>query len=195
MQKDIENILVDIIRTEMDLPLNYGKNPTTKDIIPCCIVYNQNLKLFNTDRLQITVRTVSSKDYSNRTTFIENPNPTDPDGSDAYLEIQDINQSRLIQVDVYSRNNDARSRFWEVSAALNSVYAQNQMEVYQFKIGRITNGINISGIDGGSDINRFTLSFNVLIHFQKSKPVAYYDKFQCDYYTEKGKIGQINIGD
>lgn len=187
MKKDIEKILVDILTHELELPEHYGKN-SRGDVIPCIIIYAQNIKLFNTDKLQITVRTVSAHDYSNRIEYI-------PNAEGGLTEVQDINQSRMMQIDVYSRNNEARERFWEVSAALTSTYAQNQMEVYQFKIGRITNGINISGIDGGSDINRFTLSFNVLIHFQKSKPVAYYDKFQGDYYTEQGKIGQINIGD
>ena len=194
MKKDFEQIIVDIITHELNLPENYGKTPRG-DVIPCVIVYSQNIKLFNTDKLQITVQTISAHDYSNRTSFIENPNPTAPDGSDTYLEVQDLNQSRMMQIDIYSRNNEARNRFWEVTTALKSVYAQQQMDLYNFKLGTITNTHNNSGIDGGSDINRYSITFNAIVHYEKRKSVNYYDKFQGDYYTEQGKIGQINIGD
>lgn len=193
MQKEIEKILVDIIQHEMDLPDNYGTTPRG-DIIPCVIIYSQNIKLFNTDKIQITVKTVSTRDYSNRTEFKQNPNP-DPelDGKDAYLEIQDINQGRTIQIDIYSRNNEARQRFHEVAMAMNSVYAQQQMDLYNFKLGTIGNAVNISGLDGGSDINRFTYTFNAIIHFQKIKPVDYYDKFPLTVDTERGRVADFTL--
>lgn len=184
MQKSVEKILVDIITHELDLPENYGT--TTKgDVIPCVIIYSQNIKLFNTDKLQITVRTVSSRTWSNRNE-VKTINGT-------FTEIQDINQSRIMQIDCYSRNNDARDRYQEIPMALKSVYAQQQMDLYNFKIGTMTNEINVSGIDGGSDINRFTISFNVLIHFQKSKSVDYYDSFEVTAETEKGLFADIEI--
>lgn len=194
MKIEIEKILVDIITHELDLPENYGKTEQG-DVIPCVSIYAQNIKLFNTDKLQITVKTLTAHDYSNRIDFIENPNPIDPDGKDAFLEVQDINQGRMMQIDVYSRNNEARQRFWEVSAALKSTYAAQMQDLYNFKIGTITNDINLSGLGGGSDVNRYTVTFNVLVHYQKSKPVDYYNKFQVDSYTEQGKFSQINIGD
>ena len=194
MNKDIESIIVDIIQTELNLPDNYGTT-NREDVIPCVTIYAQNIKLFNTDRIQITVKTLTAHEYSNRIEFIENPKPEAPDGSDAFLEVQDINQGRMMQIDIYSRNNEARERFWEVSAALKSTYAAQMQDLYNFKIGTITNDINLSGLDGGSDINRYTLTFNVIVHYQKSKAIDYYDKFQVDTYTEQGKISQINIGE
>ncbi len=186
MQKEIEKIFVDIIKHELNLPDNYGK--TSKgDIIPTVIIAAQNIKLFNTNKLQITVKTVSSRNYSNRSEVKENPN-----NPDEFLEIQDLNQSRLMQIDIYSRNNDARVRYPEVVMALNSNYAKQQMDLYNFKIGTITNDINLSGLDGGSDINRFTISFNVLVHYQKITPIPYYDKFQTNLDGEQGQIAQIN---
>lgn len=193
MRKEIEKILVDIIKHEMDLPDNYDKTPRG-DVIPCVIIYGQNIKLFNTDKLQIAVQTVSCHTFSNRIEYIENPNPNpDLNGKDAFLEVQDINQSRMMQIDAYSRNNDARDRFWEITAALNSTYAQQQMDLYNFKIGTITDCTNISGIDGGSDINRFTTTFNVLVHHQKIKPVDYYDKFETTLTGEHGQIADIKF--
>lgn len=191
MQKSIEKILVDIIQHELDLPENWGKT-SNGDTIPCVVIYSQNIKLFNTDKLQITVRTVSARDYSNRTEFKENPNPTQADGSDTFLEIQDLNRRSLMQIDCYSRNNDARDRHHEITMALNSTYAQQQMDLYNFKLGTITNAVNISGADGGSDINRFTISFSAIIHFQKIKPIGYYDKFQLTAQDEHTIFTDIN---
>ena len=183
MQKSIEKILVDIIKHELNLPDNYGTT-SNSDVIPSVIIYGQNIKLFNTDKLQVTVRTVNAKDYSSRSEVKEiNGN---------FTEIQDINQSRMMQIDVYSRNNDARERFWEVTAALKSNYAQQQMDLYNFKIGTIANSVNLSGMDGGSDINRFSVSFNVLIHLQKTTVINYYDKFETTLYNESGQIADIS---
>lgn len=186
MKKSIEKILVDIIKHELELPDNYGKTPRG-DVIPSVIIYAQNIKLFNIDKLQITVKTVSSHVYSNRKEYITT-------SENEYQEIQDINQQRLMQIDVYSRNNDARDRYWEIVTALNSTYAEQMQELYQFKIGTITNDINLSGIDGGSDINRFTISFNVLVHYQKVNSVDYYDKFQTTINDEREEIGNFKIG-
>ena len=188
MQRSIEKILVDIIKHELNLPDNYGTT-SNGDVIPSVIIYGQNIKLFNTDKLQVTVRTVSQNVWSNRSEFKEIVNST---GS-SFVEIQDINERRMMQVDVYSRNNDARERFWEVSMALKSTYAQQQMDLYNFKIGTMTNSQNTSGLDGGSDINRFTVTFNVLTHQQKQKPVDYYDKFTATFNNEQGQFAQVKV--
>lgn len=183
MRKSIEKILVDIIQTCLGLPANYGT--TSKgDVIPSVIVYSQNIKLFNTDKLQITVRSINIDTWSNRSEFKTNTSGT-------YTEVQDLNLSYMIQVDCYSRNNEARDRFWEVTAALKSNYAQQQMDLYNFKIGTITKVNNISGIDGGSDINRYAITFKVLTHEQKVTEIDYYDKFEVTVDDEGGQIIDI----
>lgn len=183
MQKSIEKILVDIIKHELNLPDNYGKT-SNGDVIPSVIIYSQNIKLFNTDKMQVMVRTVDQRVWSNRNETKEI--------NGVYTEVQDVNESRIMQIDVYSRNNDARDRFWEVSTALRSIYAEQQMDLYNFKIGTITNSKNVSGIDGGSDINRFAITFNVLTHQHKEKPIDYYDKFSLTASNEQGEIAQSN---
>lgn len=188
MQKSIEKIIVDIIKHELNLPENYGKS-SNGDVIPTVIIYGQNIKLFNTDKLQITVRTVSQRIWSNRNEFKEIP----INDETQYIEVQDINESRMMQVDVYSRNNEARERFWEVQTALNSVYAQQQMDLYNFKLSTISSAQNISGIDGGSDINRFAITFTALTHQQKTKVIDYYDKFSAIYYNEQGQFAESKI--
>lgn len=54
-QKAIEKILADVITHELDLPPFYVENERG-DIIPCVVIYSQNIKLFNTDKMQITVK-------------------------------------------------------------------------------------------------------------------------------------------
>lgn len=177
MNKPLENILVDIIKHELKLPDNYGRT-SRGDVIPSVIIYAQNIKLFNTDKLQITVRTGSFKTYSNRSETKE------IDG--VFSEIQDLNQSCMVQIDCYSRNNDAKNRHHEIIMAMKSVYAQQQMDLYNFKLGIIGNAVNNSGIDGASDINRYTITYNAIIHHQKITPVDYYDKFGITAETENG---------
>lgn len=184
MQKSIEKIIVDIIKHELNLPDNYGQT-TNGDVIPSVIIYSQNIKLFNTDKMQVTVRTVSQRVWSNR-------NYTKENGQGVYQEIQDINESRIMQVDVYSRNNDARERFWEVQTALNSIYAQQMMDLYNFKLANISNVQNVSGIDGSADINRFAITFTALTHQEKIKTIDYYDKFSAKYYNEDGQFAEVN---
>ena len=183
MRKSIEKILVDIIKHELNLPDTYGKT-SQGDAIPTVIIYSQNIKLFNTDKLQITVRSINIDTWSNRSQFVTN-------ASGVYQEIQDVNLQYMMQIDCYSRNNDARDRFWEVTAALRSIYAEQQMDLYNFKIGTITRANNISGIDGGSDINRYTITFNVLTHNQKITTIDYYDKFRVTGESEHGQFADI----
>lgn len=183
MLKSIEKILVDIIQHELNLPANYGTT-SNGDVIPSVIIYSQNIKLFNTSKLQITVRTVNTNVYSNRSR-----NLTNSDGT--YTEIIDLNTKSMMQIDCYSRNNDARDRYWEVIAALKSDYAQQQMDLYNFKLATLPVANNISGIDGGSDINRFAITFNVLAHQQKINNINYYDKFRVTANNESGKFADI----
>ena len=182
MRKSIEKILVDIIKHELNLPDNYGKT-SNNDVIPSVIIYSQNIKLFNTDKLQIVVKNINTSVYSNRSEFISTNNN--------FAEVQDLNLQKMMQIDCYSRNNDARDRYWEVIAALKSNYAQQQMDIYNFKLGTIAQANNISGIDGGSDINRFTITFNVLTHEQKVTNIDYYDKFKATIDGERGQIASI----
>ena len=185
MNKQIEKILVDIIKHELDLPDNYGRTDRG-DVIPSVIIYGQNIKLFNTDKLQITVKATDFKTYSNRNEF-KNDTVTNK-----FLEIQNINQACTIQIDCYSRNNDARERHHEIIMAMNSIYAEQQMDLYNFKLGLIGNTVNISGIDGGSDINRFTTTYKAIIHHQKIKEIDYYDKFRVQVSNEQGQFADIS---
>lgn len=190
MLVEIEKIFVDLLQRYLDLPANYGYD-TQGNEIPSVIIRGQNIKLFNTDKLQITVSTLSSDVYSNRKEFktIEVIDPETQETSEEFHEIVYMNDKRTIQIDIYSRNNEARQRLAEVQMALTSTMAEQLEDKYQFKIGKISRATNLSGLDGGSDINRYTIRFNCLCWYEKDRQVDYYDKFKFDGYDEtNGKI-------
>ena len=83
-----------------------------------------------------------------------------------------------MQIDAYSKNNDARDRIPEIQAALNSTYAEQLEDKYQFRIGKISDAVNLSGLDGGSDINRYTIRFECLSWNKYTKEVDYYESFR-----------------
>lgn len=179
MKIEIEKIFVQLIQQYLNLPNNYGLDRDGNEI-PCVTIKSQNIKLFNTPHIQITVSTLSNKIYSNRKDYIENEN--------GYFERVFLNEHRQMQIDVYSRNNEARERFWEVQASLGSTLAEQLSNEYQFRIGKISNSFNLSGLDGGSDINRFTIRFDCLSWQEKITQVDYYNTFQMTAQKEADKL-------
>jgi len=84
------------------------------------------------------------------------------------VEVQRVQTCDAIQIDIFSRDNAALLRRWEVTAALHSIQAQQTQEANFFKISRLpVNFLNTSGAEGGSNINRYTLTFNCFVWYQK----------------------------
>lgn len=173
MQIEVEKIFVDLIQKSLNLPDNYGTDSQGNEI-PCVMIKSQNIKLFNTPNIQITVSTLQNRIFSNRTEHREEI----IEDETHYFEDVYINENRTMQIDIYSRNNDARQRYPEVQACLGSTYAEQLQDKYQFRIGKISDAVNLSGLDGGSDINRFTIRFNCLTWNKYTKEVDYYNSFR-----------------
>lgn len=193
MQKPIEKIICELIQKSLNLPDNYGKDPDG-NTIPCVTIRAQNIKLFNTPNLQITVQTVSNQVYANRKEYFEE-NITGGDGEPVttYNERLMLNEQRLMQIDAYSRDNSARDRAWEIQAALTSTIAEQLQDKYQFRIAKISNGTNTSGLEGGSDINRFSIRFNCLTWQEKVNRIDYYTTFRTQASTERGMFADFTI--
>ena len=173
MQKEIEKIIVDLVQKELNLPANWGYDSQGNEI-PCVMIKSQNIKLFNTPNIQITISTLRNRIFSNR---LEHREETVEDVTKYYEDVY-INEDRTMQIDIYSKNNDARIRYPEVQACLGSTYAEQLQDKYQFRIGRISDAVNLSGLDGGSEINRFTIRFNCLSWNKYTKEVDYYQSFR-----------------
>ena len=172
MNKEVETIFVELIQKSLDLPNNYGLDPDGNEIT-CVIIKSQNIKLFNTEHLQITVGTLSCNTFSNRREYFERV----IEEKVHYYERSMVNEQRSMQIDVYSRNNEARQRFWEVQACLNNTLSAQLQDKYQFRISKISNTFNTSGLDGGSEINRYSIRFNCLTWQEKVKEIDYYEVF------------------
>lgn len=189
MQIPIEQIIVNLIQNFMDLPANYGTD-VNGNIIPCVSIASQNIKLFNTPELQITVKTISNQVYSNRKEYFDVTETINEQQVTKLCERINFNEQRVMQIDAYSRKNDALLRFNEIQMSLTSTLAEQLEDQYQFKIGKISQSYNLSGLDGGSDINRFTIRFNCISWQEIVKDVQYYDKFTI---TEQDHYDKINF--
>lgn len=179
MQQEIEYLIQQILTHEMNLPANYGTQEGK--IIPCCYVFAPNVYTGYTDNLQIGIESMYSKIIGNAkwsgTETINN--------KEVYIEHtqQVINDD--IQIDVFSRNDEARQRRYEILSALTSYYSQQIQEEYQFKIYNIPHRlINTSRAEGGATIYRYTITISTQYCKEWTREIDYYDKFPASVYTQ-----------
>ncbi len=180
MNSTAEQVIVDILRTELGLA------------DPNIWVMHQNRLIPETDDLFIVVGMVDSQimnvvNSSELVTVTQNP-PADP--YESLREVQQVGVRENIQIDIMSRNDDARMRRWEVLAALSSIYSVQKQEEQDFKIFAIPRTfVNSSGAEGGSTINRFTIIVSCMVLYTKKKAISggydYYNDFDTRADTEK----------
>lgn len=104
-----------------------------------------------------------------------------PNGSGAGLDsIQSVNMYAQMQVDVISRNAEARDRKEEIILAWNSDYARQQMAANSFYIGKLPPGsqfVNLSNQDGAAIPYRFNISASLQYAYVKAQAVPYFSQF------------------
>lgn len=158
--KEFILVLADIIQTEMALADG------------SIFIYNQDFKLPETKGLFIILS------YLGAPKTLANNNEITVDQSGDVYENQYLNQLENIAIDVMSRDTTARTRKEEVLLALNSVYSNQQQELYQFKI--FTNPssfIDVSEAEGAARINRYQAMVPMMTSYRKSKKIEYYNRF------------------
>lgn len=179
MNKEPEKVIVDILLHELDLPVDYGT--VDGNVIPSAIIGSQNALLTNTDKLQIIVQSISDKCISNNYYNDEVKN----NENTVYTERTEQIIFSTMQVDIQSRNNDARTRRHEILSALSSTYSQQQQELYACRIFGVPQGfINTGDIQGGSALNRWTIRFKMTYKTIKVKEIDYFEHFKSKVYTE-----------
>lgn len=164
-----EKIIVDIIREEMNLPAGQ------------VVIRDQNFKVPNNDLLYVIVGMIDTKVYSAKSPTLKEVEV----GSDSIevYEVQECQMNEYIQIDLFSRSNAATLRKSEIVMALNSIFSKQQQEENNFKMGRLPRSfVNTSYAEGGSQLNRFSLSFSCLTWYRKEKLLSatggnYYDDF------------------
>lgn len=140
---------------------------------------NQNKVIPDDDGLYIIVGIVNSQPFSNITEFV----PVTVNSVDLLQENQRVTIKEDIQIDVVSADIQAAQRAWEVIAAINSLYSKQIQDANSFKIFKQpTHFVDLSGIEGGSTVNRYSILLSAWSWYVKSKVLPqtgdnYYDDF------------------
>tara|TARA_R110000851_G_scaffold306239_5_gene464504 strand:- start:704 stop:1312 length:609 start_codon:yes stop_codon:yes gene_type:complete len=169
----IENIIVDILANEVGI---YNASTKAFDAINPARLFidSQDAELPKDEGLFITVGVVDGNVISNTNDILT----TDT----TITEIQETVMMQNVQIDLISKNKEAREAKGFISMALHSIFAQQKQEVYNFKIFRIpTSFLNNSDAEGSSAVNRFTIVIPCHVWYRKEKVVSetgYYDKFK-----------------
>lgn len=171
----IEEYIVDIIRKEMNL--------NQQNIW----IHSQNRKIPpQSQELYVTVGCVDFLPISSKSRFdAENNN-----------EIQTVYGRASVQIDILSRSREARVRRAELLMALNSYYSKEVQDKHQFRIFELpARFINTSSLEGGSEINRFSLIIRAMISEDKVKETDYYDTFNAKILAEGKNVEEIVLND
>jgi hypothetical protein len=100
----------------------------------------------------------------------------------ATTEVNKLQMREDIQIDIWSRSNQAIFRNWEIIAAIQGIYAQQQQELVNFKIFRLPRSMtNTSAAEGGYQLNRYTLIISCFVWYVKETLLT---DFNGDYYDD-----------
>lgn len=171
----IEEYIVDIIRNEMSL--------NQQNIW----IHSQNRKIPpQSQELYVTVGCVDFLPISSKSRF-------NPDND---TEIQTVYGRASVQIDILSRSREARIRRAELLMALNSYYSKEIQDKFQFRIFELPQRfINTSSLEGGSEINRFSLVIRAMISEDKVKTTSYYDTFNAEILAQGKDLTEIELND
>ena len=95
-----------------------------------------------------------------------------------------------IQIDISSKNSDARTRRHEVFMALNSYYSKQLQEKYGFRIFGLPSGfMNTSAAEGGTVVYRYSITFQCQYMRVHSRTVTGYDYYKMFPASVKNDAG------
>jgi hypothetical protein len=156
--KESIKVIADIIATEMDL-----------DITKQVVIYNQKYNIPTSEGLFVALSLLAPKVIGAK--------------SEVNLlgeEVQSAAIIEMIQIDIMSANADARLRHFEVLLALNSIYSQQQQELYNIKIARLPSTMSdASSLEGSAIMNRYVSTVLVNSVITKTKSLSgYFDSLQ-----------------
>lgn len=151
-------ILSDIIATDM------GLDPAR------VVVYNQNYKAPKDDDIYIVVSQGTARVIANTNRFDHANNQ----------EVKKVSVSTTYNVEITSRNTDAKNRWPEVLAAIGSDYSEQKQEENEIRIFR-TNQVNdLSFIEGRSALHRYQIPVIINSVQTHKKAIVPFDKFQAN---------------
>lgn len=158
-QPELITILAGIVQRELDLP--DGR----------VFIYNQKYTLPTDERLFVDVAFLSSRPFASSTRY-EN------DEQNRLVEVQYQCVQESYTVNLFSKNEEAMRRNHEVVFAFHGTFAQQQAEKYSFKFGFIPSSfVDSSAAEAAARLNRYSLTFNILRSYSRSRVIEYFDHF------------------
>lgn len=156
-------LVCDIIQTEMGLA--NGR----------VYLWDQKINSPTDNGIFVAISQLSAKPFANNRQY---------DPTTGLKTLQSVNMSSVVSFDIISRDSSARERKEEILLALNSVYAEQQMELNAFRIFPLSQAFtNLSSIDGAAIPYRFSISCNLQYTVVKTKSVDYFDTFAAASVT------------
>lgn len=131
---------------------------------------------------------------------VEVPQPSPEPALQTLKESITVIMREDIQVDIFSRDNSALTRRYEMLAALRSTYCVQLQEANSFKIFQLpVSFANASMAEGGSNLNRFSMTIPCHVWYRKEVVLAAnetFDEFGTrvdDYKTIDDEVGLIEF--
>lgn len=146
------------------------------------VVYNQNWKPPKDEDIYIVVSEGPSRIIGNVNRF----EPADPDAEPPTVdrEVKSVSKSTTYNIEITSKNTDAKYRKEEILMAITSDYSQQKQEENQIRISRTSQILDLSFIEGGSSLHRYQIPVIINSVVIKEREITPYDKFQ----TPQGEI-------
>lgn len=154
-------VIADLIQSQMGL-----KEGRTS-------IYNQKRLLGIESDLLVDVAWLGGRPFG----VVSRParDPAQPD----LVEQQSVSMQEVVQVDLFSKSDEARLRKVDAIFALTGVAAQQACERYAMRIGRIpASFVDLSGGEGAARLNRYALTFNVLRSYFLSRSAQTFSTFE-----------------
>lgn len=132
------------------------------------VVYDQNFKAPKDKLIYVVISTGSDKIISNTNKFDDALNQ----------QVQAIVMNTTFNVEITSKNEDAKLRRFEVLTAINSNEATRKAEDNNIRIFRTNTILDLSFIEGSSSLHRYRIPVIISHMVIIKSDTEYYDSFQ-----------------
>ena len=172
--KEYIKVVQDIIEHELNLaPANPSSTDPNEHRV---FIYNQDFVLPTYKRMLVVLSPMPAATISNRSTMDDSTPPN---------EVAEILMQQAINIDVMSRDTEARQRKEEILMALASFYSQRQQGANGFRIfTQSTSFTDISEAEGSGMINRYRVTIMCHVHYIKTKAADYYGSFTQEIHED-----------
>lgn len=154
-------VLANIIRIEMRL-----KNDQV-------LLDNQRFEIPADNRLYLSIALTGTRAFGNKNKHVNDP------VSNVLTLVQSVNRQETYSVLLYSKGPEARTRNWEVVAALNSDTSQSWQESNAMKIATLPSSmVYVPELEGTARLFRYSLLVNALVAYEKKSSPPFFDTFQ-----------------